>query len=80
MSFKYILSEVRTIAFSEEHFINVIQPVIMQIDVFLDVIKRNYKGSILDLRKIERSVSDAEILYEYWQEKLLTLIDIGALS
>jgi len=52
----------------------------MQIDVFLDVIKRNYKGSILDLRKIERSVSDAEILYEYWQEKLLTLIDIGALS
>lgn len=80
LSFKYILSEVRTIAFSEEHFINVIQPVIMQIDVFLDVIKRNYKGSILDLRKIERSVSDAEILYEYWQEKLLTLIDIGALS
>ncbi|MCO4790141.1 hypothetical protein DK293_16740, partial [Vibrio cholerae] len=65
---------------SEKHFNEKVLPVLDRVEQVLDVIKSNFNGNIGQLDNIERNVFDREILSEYWQMKLDTLIEIGVFS
>ncbi|KAA1222383.1 hypothetical protein F0Q18_18415 [Vibrio cholerae] len=80
ISFKYLLKESLILAHSEKHFNEKVLPVLDRVEQVLDVIKSNFNGNIGQLDNIERNVFDREILSEYWQMKLDTLIEIGVFS
>ncbi|MBD1178217.1 hypothetical protein IDG76_17010 [Vibrio cholerae] len=80
ISFKYLLKESLILAHSEKHFNEKVLPVLNRVEQVLDVIKSNFNGNIGQLDNIERNVFDREILSEYWQMKLDTLIEIGVFS
>jgi len=80
ISFKYLLKESLILAHTEKHFNEKVLPVLDRIEQVLDVIKSNFSGDVSQLDDIERDVFDREILSDYWQMKLDTLIEIGVLS
>lgn len=78
-SLKYVVEQCRTIAFNEEHFKVVYEPVLNRIDSLVKALSMVNPDSKKLIERVEFSVYEEEDLTPYWTRKLELLIDLGVL-
>ena len=78
LSFRYVLEITKTLAQDEEHYQNLMLPVIEKIDQLLSLILDNSVLSNDTAKSIRKDVYENEKLDNYWQKKLDLLNDLGA--